>query len=34
MAIAIYPNRPDLVRHGQRLEYFTIAYNSAEGLFP
>jgi divalent metal cation (Fe/Co/Zn/Cd) transporter len=25
-------NRPDFVRRGQRLEYFTIAYNSAEGL--
>ena len=25
-------NRPDLVRRGQRLEYFTIGYNSAEGL--
>ena len=24
--------RPDFVRRGQRLEYFTIAYNSAEGL--
>jgi divalent metal cation (Fe/Co/Zn/Cd) transporter len=26
------PTRRDLVRRGQRLEYFTIAYNSAEGL--
>jgi divalent metal cation (Fe/Co/Zn/Cd) transporter len=26
------PTRHDLVRRGQRLEYFTIAYNSAEGL--
>jgi divalent metal cation (Fe/Co/Zn/Cd) transporter len=25
-------NRPDFVRRGQRLEYFTVAYNSAEGL--
>ena len=25
-------NRLDLVRRGQRLEHFTIAYNSAEGL--
>src|SRR5438046_7494546 len=25
-------NRPDFVRRGQRLEYFTIAYNSVEGL--
>jgi divalent metal cation (Fe/Co/Zn/Cd) transporter len=25
-------SRPDLVRQGQQLEYFTIAYNSAEGL--
>jgi divalent metal cation (Fe/Co/Zn/Cd) transporter len=25
-------NRPDLVRRGQQLEYFTIVYNSAEGL--
>ena len=24
--------RPDLVRRGRRLEYFTIAYNSLEGL--
>jgi divalent metal cation (Fe/Co/Zn/Cd) transporter len=31
MAIAT-PTRHDLVRRGQRLEYFTIAYNSAEGL--
>jgi divalent metal cation (Fe/Co/Zn/Cd) transporter len=26
------PTRHNLVRRGQRLEYFTIAYNSAEGL--
>lgn len=26
------PTRQDLVRRGQRLEYFTIAYNSVEGL--
>jgi divalent metal cation (Fe/Co/Zn/Cd) transporter len=25
-------NRPDFVRRGQRLEYFTIAYNILEGL--
>ena len=25
-------NRASLVRHGRRLEYFTIAYNSLEGL--
>jgi divalent metal cation (Fe/Co/Zn/Cd) transporter len=25
-------SRPDFVRRGQRLQYFTIAYNSAEGL--
>jgi divalent metal cation (Fe/Co/Zn/Cd) transporter len=25
-------SRPDLVRRGQRLEYFTIGYNSLEGL--
>jgi divalent metal cation (Fe/Co/Zn/Cd) transporter len=31
MAIA-NPTRHDLVRRGQRLECFTIAYNSAEGL--
>src|ERR1035438_5367625 len=31
MAIAV-PTRHDLVRRGQRLEYFTIVYNSAEGL--
>jgi len=29
---AVTLSRPDLVRRGQRLEYFTIAYNSAEGL--
>ena len=29
---AVTLNRPNLVRRGQRLEYFTIAYNSAEGL--
>ena len=32
MATAIPLNRRDLVRRGQRLEYFTIAYNSLEGL--
>ena len=32
MAITIPPNRRELVRRGQRLEYFTIVYNSAEGL--
>ena len=26
------PNRRDLVRRGERLEYFTIGYNSLEGL--
>jgi len=31
MAIAT-PTRLELLRRGQRLEYFTIAYNSAEGL--
>ena len=31
MAIA-GPTRYDLVRRGRQLEYFTIAYNSAEGL--
>jgi divalent metal cation (Fe/Co/Zn/Cd) transporter len=31
MAIAS-PTRHDFVRRGQQLEYFTIAYNSAEGL--
>jgi divalent metal cation (Fe/Co/Zn/Cd) transporter len=31
MAIAS-PTRHDFVRRGQRLEHFTIAYNSAEGL--
>src|SRR5260370_27991823 len=25
-------NRPYLIRHGQRLEYFTIAWNSLEAL--
>jgi divalent metal cation (Fe/Co/Zn/Cd) transporter len=29
---AVTFSRPDLVRQGQRLEYFTVAYNSAEGL--
>ena len=29
---AVTLNRPNLVRRGQLLEYFTIAYNSAEGL--
>jgi divalent metal cation (Fe/Co/Zn/Cd) transporter len=28
----VSPTRPYLVRRGQRLEYFTIAYNSLEGL--
>ena len=32
MATAIPFNRRELVRRGQRLEYFTIAYNSLEGL--
>jgi divalent metal cation (Fe/Co/Zn/Cd) transporter len=32
MATAIPLNRRDLVRRGQRLEYFTIAYNSLEAL--
>jgi len=32
VATATTPNRQDLVLRGQRLEYFTIAYNSAEGL--
>jgi divalent metal cation (Fe/Co/Zn/Cd) transporter len=32
MATASPQNRQYLVRRGQRLEYFTIAYNSAEGL--
>jgi divalent metal cation (Fe/Co/Zn/Cd) transporter len=32
MATASIQNRRNLVRQGQRLEYFTIAYNSAEGL--
>jgi divalent metal cation (Fe/Co/Zn/Cd) transporter len=26
------PNRQAFIRQGQRLEYFTVAYNSAEGL--
>jgi divalent metal cation (Fe/Co/Zn/Cd) transporter len=29
---AVSLTRPDLVRRGQRLEYFTIGYNSLEGL--
>ena len=32
VATATTPNRQDLVRRGQRLEYFTIGYNSVEGL--
>jgi divalent metal cation (Fe/Co/Zn/Cd) transporter len=32
MATASTQDRPRLVRRGQRLEYFTIAYNSTEGL--
>jgi divalent metal cation (Fe/Co/Zn/Cd) transporter len=32
MATATTPNRQALIRRGQRLEYFTIAYNSLEGL--
>ena len=32
MATASTQDRQRLVRHGQQLEYFTIAYNSAEGL--
>jgi hypothetical protein len=29
---AVNLSRSDLVRRGQQLEYFTVAYNSAEGL--
>src|SRR5512133_2663070 len=32
MATAIPSSRQELVRRGQRLEYFTIGYNSLEGL--
>ena len=32
MAAASSQNRQDLVRRGQHLEYFTIVYNSLEGL--
>jgi len=32
MATASTHNRQELVRRGEKLEYFTIAYNSAEGL--
>jgi len=32
MATTTTPDRSALVRRGQRLEYFTIAYNSLEGL--
>jgi divalent metal cation (Fe/Co/Zn/Cd) transporter len=32
VAIAGMPNRHALVLRGQRLEYFTIGYNSLEGL--
>jgi divalent metal cation (Fe/Co/Zn/Cd) transporter len=29
---AAVPTRPGLIRYGQQLEYFTIAYNSVEGV--
>ncbi len=32
MATATTPNRQTLIRHGKRLEYSTIAYNTAEGV--
>lgn len=32
MATATTPDRQELVRRGRRLEYFTIAYNTGEGL--
>ena len=32
MASAITPDRKLHIRRGQRLEYFTIGYNSLEGL--
>jgi divalent metal cation (Fe/Co/Zn/Cd) transporter len=32
VAITILPSRTQLVRRGRQLEYFTIVYNSAEGL--
>ena len=32
MATVSASNRQGLVRRGQRLEYFTIGYNSLEGL--
>jgi divalent metal cation (Fe/Co/Zn/Cd) transporter len=32
VAATTTPSRQDLVRRGRRLEYFTIGYNSAEGL--
>jgi len=32
MATPTTPNRQALIRRGQRLEYFSIAYNSLEGL--
>ena len=32
MAVNTSPTRHDLIRQGRQLEYFTIAYNSAEGL--
>ena len=32
MATTTTPTRHELVRRGQKLEYFTIAYNSLEGL--
>src|SRR5436190_15572600 len=32
MATTMTQHRQDFVRRGQRLEYFTIAYNSLEGL--
>jgi divalent metal cation (Fe/Co/Zn/Cd) transporter len=32
VATTLPPSRRELIRRGQRLEYFTIAYNSLEGL--
>ena len=31
-SVSTIQNRRDVVRRGQRLEYFTIGYNSLEGL--
>jgi len=32
VGMACIPNRQDLIRHGQRLEYFTVAWSGPEAL--